>query len=96
MLQQDTPDDYVIATGETHSVKEFLNEVWESAELGNPSKHLKINKKYFRPHEVPYLLGDSSKAREILGWQPKYDFSSLAEDMYLSDFDHIVSTKGWK
>ena len=96
MLQQEVPDDYVIATGETHSVEEFLQEVWACAELGDPARHLKINKKYFRPHEVPYLLGDSSKAREILGWQPKYDFSSLAEDMYLSDFDHIVSTKGWK
>jgi len=96
MLQQETPDDYVIATGETHSVKDFLEEVWESAELGSPSKYLKINEKYFRPQEVPYLLGDSTKARTILGWKPKFNFSSLAEDMYISDFNHLVSTKGWK
>ena len=96
MLQQEGPDDYVIATGETYSVKEFLDEVWTCAELGNPTKHLKINKKYFRPHEVPYLLGDSSKARTVLGWEPKYNFSSLAGDMYLSDFNRTVSKKGWK
>ena len=91
MLQQEIPDDYVVATGESHSVKEFLNDVWEIAQLGNPEKHLKINKKYFRPHEVPYLLGDSSKARKILGWEPKYNLKLLAEDMYMSDFNHLVS-----
>jgi GDPmannose 4,6-dehydratase len=96
MLQQEVPDDYVIATGETYSVEEFLDEVWACAELGDPKRHLKINKKYFRPHEVPYLLGDSSKARRVLGWKPKFNFSSLAEDMYMSDFNHLVSTKGWK
>jgi GDPmannose 4,6-dehydratase len=96
MLQQETPDDYVVATGETHSVEQFLEEVWACAELGDPSKHLKINEKYFRPHEVPCLLGDSTKARKVLGWKPKFNFSSLAEDMYISDFNHTVSKKGWK
>lgn len=96
MLQQETPDDYVLATGKTYSVEDFLEEVWACAELGDPKQHLKINKKYFRPQEVPYLLGDSSKAKKILGWLPKYNFSSLAEDMYISDFNHTVSTKGWK
>ena len=96
MLQQSTPDDYVISTGETHSVNEFINEVWSAAQLGDPSKHLRINKKYLRPHEVPYLLGNSSKARRVLGWKPKYNFSSLAKDMYVSDFNTIVTKKGWK
>jgi GDPmannose 4,6-dehydratase len=96
MLQQNIPDDYVIATGETHSVEEFLEEVWACAELGDPTRHLKINEKYFRPHEVPYLLGDSTKARKVLGWKPKFSFSSLAEDMYLNDFRNIVTEKGWK
>ena len=96
MQQQEIPDDYILATGETCSVKDFLDEVWACAELGDPNKHLKINKKYFRPHEVPYLLGDSSKARRILGWKPRYDLKALAEDMYLSDFNRIVSEKGWK
>ena len=93
MLQQKTPDDYVIATGDAYSVEEFLYEVWKHAELGNPKKHLKINKKYFRPQEVPYLLGDSSKARTILCWQPEYDFSLLAKDMYLSDLNNTVKVK---
>ena len=96
MLQQEVPDDYVVATGQTHSVKDFLKEVWSIAGLGDPAKHLRINQKYFRPHEVPYLLGDSSKARKVLGWDPKYNLKLLAEDMYMSDFNHLVSTKGWK
>jgi GDPmannose 4,6-dehydratase len=96
MLQQDKPDDYIIATGETYSVEEFLKEVWSIAELGNVAAHLKINQKYFRPHEVPYLLGDASKAREVLGWVPKYNLKLLAEDMYLSDFNRTVSEKGWR
>ena len=86
MLQKDTPDDYVIATGETYSVEDFLNKVWDIARLGSPSNHLVINEKYFRPHEVPLLLGDSSKARKNLGWNPKYDLDSLARDMYISDY----------
>lgn len=96
MLQQDIPDDYVIATGETHSVEEFLEEVWACADLGNPKRHLKINEKYFRPQEVPYLLGNNSKAKRVLGWQPKYNFTALAEDMYTRDFNTMVSLKGWK
>jgi GDPmannose 4,6-dehydratase len=90
MLQQKIPDDYVISTGETHSVQEFLNEVWAHARIGDPTKHLKINSKYFRPQEVPYLLGDCSKAKKILGWEPKYNFGALAKDMYDSDYNKIV------
>ena len=90
MLQQETPDDYVISTGETHSVEEFLEEVWNVAVLGNPKKHLKINKKYFRPQEVPHLLGDCFKAKKILGWEPKYNFMALARDMYLHDYNEII------
>jgi len=96
MLQQETPDDYVIATGETHSVEKFLEEVWKHSGLGNYKRHLRINKKYFRPQEVPYLLGDNSKAKRVLKWQPKYDFSALAKDMYNHDFNNLVTEKGWK
>ena len=96
MLQQQSPDDYVIATGKTRSVEDFLEEVWACAELGDPKQHLKINKKYFRPQEVPYLLGDCSKAKRILGWKPKYNFSALAEDMYLNDYNNMVATRGSK
>ena len=93
MLQQNTPDDFVISTGETHSVKEFLEEVWNVAELGDVKKHLKINKRLFRLHEVPYLLGDNSKARRVLGWNPKLNFYQLAELMYKTDLNEIGGIK---
>ena len=63
MLQQDQPDDYVIATGESHTVKEFLDKTFEVAGL-RVEDHLRINPRLYRPHEVPHLLGDASKARE--------------------------------
>lgn len=90
MLQQQIPDDYIISTGETHSVKEFLETVWGIAGLGSTKQHLRINKKYFRPQEVPYLLGDKTKASSVLGWHPKYNFYTLAEDMYNSDYNKII------
>ncbi len=96
MLQQDSPDDYVIATGETHSVKEFLDRVWEIAGINQFPDTIRTNRKYFRPQEVPYLLGDCSKAKQVLGWSPNYNFDALARDMYKSDLSNIVATKGWK
>ena len=84
MLQQEIPDDYVIATGEAHSVKEFLEEVFEYANL-DPYKYIEINERLFRPHEVPYLLGDNSKVKEKLGWKPHYTFKTLAKEMYEKD-----------
>ena len=84
MLQQDIPDDYVIATGETHSVKEFLYFVFEHAGL-DVNEHVKIDPRLFRPHEVPLLLGDPTKAKEQLGWVPKVTFSKLAKMMYEAD-----------
>jgi len=93
MLQQNTTDDFVISTGETHSVKEFLEEVWNVAELGDVKKHLKINKRLFRLHEVPYLLGDNSKAQRVLGWNPKLNFYQLAELMYKTDLNEIGGIK---
>jgi GDPmannose 4,6-dehydratase len=86
MLQQDQPDDYVIATGESHTVKEFLNKTFEIAGL-SVEDHLRINPRLYRPHEVPHLLGDSSKAREKLGWKPRVSFEQLVEMMYREDFD---------
>jgi len=86
MLQQDHPDDYVIATGKTHSVREFLDEVFNIAEL-DVQKHLRIDERLFRPHEVPLLLGDMSKAKKKLGWTPKTDFKELARIMYNSDLE---------
>jgi GDPmannose 4,6-dehydratase len=88
MLQQDRPDDYVIATGETHTVREFLNEVFEIAGL-DIEKHLVIDSRLKRPHEVPWLEGDCSKAKEKLGWSPKTKFKSLARLMYESDLNLV-------
>jgi len=87
MLQQENPDDYVIATGESHTVREFLEKTFEIAGL-SVSKHVIIDKKFFRPHEVPYLLGDASKAKQILGWQPKTSFEELVMMMYNDDLKY--------
>jgi GDPmannose 4,6-dehydratase len=80
MLQQDKADDYVIATGETHSVAEFLDEVFGALEL-DWKKYVQVDPKYFRPAEVDLLLGDASKARKVLNWKPKITFKALAKMM---------------
>jgi len=85
MLQQENPDDYVVATGECHSVKEFAELAFEIAGLGNYEKYVETDPKYYRPHEVPHLKGDASKANKILGWKPKHSFEDLVRMMYESD-----------
>ena len=89
MLQQENPDDYVIATGETHTVKEFLHEVFDYAGL-DVDKYVEIDERLFRPHEVPLLLGDPTKAKEKLDWEPKVKFRELARMMYDEDLKSIV------
>lgn len=84
MLQHDTPDDYVIATGKSYSVKQWLEEVFKIAGL-SIEEHVEIDERLFRPHEVPHLLGDYSKAKKVLGWEPKVSFKKLAKLMYKSD-----------
>jgi GDPmannose 4,6-dehydratase len=84
MLQQDAPDDYVIATGETHSVREFLEEAFSYVGL-DWRKHVKIDKRYFRPAEVDLLVGDASKAKRVLGWQPTVGFQALVRLMVDAD-----------
>jgi GDPmannose 4,6-dehydratase len=91
MLQQDKPDDYVIATGETHTVREFLEEVFDYAGL-SVEKHLRIDQRLFRPHEVPTLLGDPTKAKTVLGWQPKVNFKELARKMFRADLEYVKQT----
>lgn len=86
MLQQPVGDDYVIATGKTHSVKEFVEVVFDHAGLGDYRKYVEFDQKLLRPNEVPYLLGDSTKARTALGWNPKVDMITLAKMMYDSDY----------
>lgn len=86
MLQHNEPDDFVIATGETHSVQSFLNMVFEQLEL-DPQEYVAIDSRYFRPAEVNLLLGDASKARDVLGWTPKTSLQELAQLMVDSDMD---------
>jgi GDPmannose 4,6-dehydratase len=86
MLQQDQPDDYVIATGENHSVQEFLEKTFDYLKL-DWKKYVEIDQRLFRPAEVDQLIGDSSKAREVLGWRPKVDFNALITMMVDSDLE---------
>ncbi len=88
MLQQKKADDYVIATGETHSVKEFLQEAFSYAKL-DWEKYVAIDKRYFRPTEVDLLLGDSTKARKVLKWKPKIKFKKLVKMMVDSDMEIV-------
>lgn len=85
MLQRDEPEDLVIATGESHSVREFLTRAFAHAELGDPEPYVEIDSRYFRPTEVDSLRGDSSRAREALGWAPKVSFEELVAIMVDAD-----------
>jgi GDPmannose 4,6-dehydratase len=86
MLQQDAPGDYVVATGEAHSVGEFLDAAAACCGL-DWTQHVEIDRRYFRPTEVDYLLGDSSKAREKLGWKPRVGFEELVRMMVEHDLE---------
>ena len=85
MLQQPSGGDYVVATGKTNTVRDFLEIVFDYAGLGSYQKYVEIDPSFLRPNEVPYLLGDATKARTILGWKPKTDLVTLAQMMYDSD-----------
>jgi len=94
MLQQDKPDDYVVATGESHSVKEFVDEVFSYLDL-DWQKYVEIDQRYFRPSEVDYLQGDASKAKKVLKWEPKVTFKELARimtdaDMKIAENEKII------
>ncbi len=86
MLQQEKSDDYVVATGETHSVREFLDEVFGHLDL-EWQKFVEIDQRYLRPSEVDCLLGDASKAKKVLGWEPKVSFKELARMMTDADME---------
>ncbi|MDD5134763.1 MAG: GDP-mannose 4,6-dehydratase [Phycisphaerae bacterium] len=95
MMQQAEPDDFVIATGQTHSVREFLDEVFSYLDI-DWEKHVKIDPKYYRPTEVDLLLGDAAKAKRILGWEPKVTFKQLAKmmieaDMLIAEDEKVVA-----
>jgi GDPmannose 4,6-dehydratase len=86
MLQQEEPDDYVVATGETHSVRELLEEAFSYVGL-DWSKHLQIDPRYYRPAEVDLLIGDPSKAKTKLGWEAKTKFKDLVRLMVDADME---------
>ena len=88
MMQQEKPDDFVISTGKTFSVREFLEEVFNHAGL-KIEDYVEIDSRLFRPHEVPLLLGNSDKAKKMLGWQPRYDMKKLAIEMYEADLKKL-------
>ena len=87
MLQQDEPEDYVIATSETHSVREFLTEAFNEIGISNFEPHVVIDPEFYRPCEVDWLLGHTGKARQQLGWRPKVSFPELVQRMVRSDID---------
>jgi GDPmannose 4,6-dehydratase len=87
MLQQDTPDDYVIATGETRSIREFLDEAFKLVGITDWDSYIKIDPKFIRPAEVDVLRGDFSKAQNQLEWSPKTSFTDLVKIMVENDFD---------
>ncbi|MBP2673829.1 MAG: gmd, partial [Deltaproteobacteria bacterium] len=105
MLQHDRGDDFVVGTGQSNSVKDFLVEAFSYAGL-DWKEHVKIDKKYFRPTEVENLVADSSKARKLLGWEPKVTFKELVRIMVDADMEEagleapgegrkILSAKGF-
>jgi GDPmannose 4,6-dehydratase len=98
MLQQDKPDDYVVATGEAYSVQEFLEEAFSYAGL-DWRRHVEIDPRYFRPTEVDYLLGDPTKVRARLGWQPRVTFRELVRmmvdhDMEMAQQERVLKEAG--
>jgi len=89
MLQQKEPDDYVVATGETHSVQEFLEEAFSSVNL-DWRKYVKVDPQYYRPAEVDLLVGDASKAKQKLGWEPTTTFTKLVHLMVDADIEAVT------
>jgi GDPmannose 4,6-dehydratase len=92
MLQQETPQDLVIATGEAHSVREFLEEAFAYVGL-DWQDYVDIDPRYFRPTEVDFLLGDASKARKALGWQPRVSFGELVRLMVDADLQALYDLR---
>jgi GDPmannose 4,6-dehydratase len=91
MLQQPEPDDYVVATGESHSVREFCERAF--AEVGlDYRKYVVSDERFQRPAEVDQLVGDATKARQVLGWEPRYTFEELVTEMVQADLEALRSS----
>jgi GDPmannose 4,6-dehydratase len=93
MLQQPEPDDYVIATGEQHSVRDFLTLAFNEVGIEDWERHVRQDDRFLRPAEVDLLVGDAAKARRVLGWQPRVSFQELVKMMVASDIE-IEKAKG--
>jgi GDPmannose 4,6-dehydratase len=93
MLQEEEPDDYVIATGEEHSVQEFVDIAFAHAGL-DAKQYVKMDPEFLRPAEVDHLVGDATKAREQLGWQPRVSFKELVEMMVDADLERLTAAAG--
>lgn len=91
ILQQDTPDDYVVATGQSHSVKDFVATAFAAVGIDDWDKYVKIDPRFFRPAEVPDLKGKADKARKVLGWKPKIGFEELVAMMVEADLKRLKS-----
>ncbi|HEV7847429.1 MAG TPA: GDP-mannose 4,6-dehydratase, partial [Thermoleophilaceae bacterium] len=88
MLQHDEPDDFVIATGEAHSVRELVDVAFDQVGL-DPSEYVRTDPRFLRPAEVDHLIGDCTKAREKLGWEPRTSFEDMVRLMVDSDLDML-------
>jgi GDPmannose 4,6-dehydratase len=88
MLQQEKADDYVIATGESHSVRELVDVAFHNAGL-DPAKYVKLDPRFLRPAEVDHLIGDAAKAKQVLGWKPEVDFRQLVTMMVDADLERL-------
>ena len=88
MLQQPTPDDFVVATGKAHSIEQLLDVAFNAADLGDWRQFVRQDQRFFRPAEVDLLIGDATKAKTKLGWQPKVDFTTLIQMMVTNDLDY--------
>ncbi len=94
MLQLDEPDDFVIATGETHSIEDLVQRAFAEVGIENWGDYVRQDPKFFRPAEVDLLIGDASKARDKLGWQPEVDFPSLVGMMVQNDLEIEAAKAG--
>lgn len=94
MLQQDTPDDYVLATGETHSIEDLVQRAFAEVGIDNWADYVRQDPKFLRPAEVDLLIGDPSKAKRVLGWEPEVDFPALVKMMVAHDLQREAAKAG--
>ena len=87
MMQHDKPEDFVIATGKAHSIREFLQIAFSAVDITDWEKYVKQDPRFMRPAEVDVLRGDSTKAREILGWEPETSFEDMVKNMVKNDLE---------